>query len=103
MSVVDCLNSINENLKVYRDNHAPDTIILSRGFLSKYILESLYRGEGMECPIKHNQFRETATMIDCLKESGSNGFCVTDKNISYSTADLIEKTAYDAYMILKGQ
>ncbi len=91
-------------LKNYANNY-PDDMVLSRGLLSKMWMESLCRSSNISNLFKHNQYAETGTMINCIKDTGKTGFCdidgfdksVVNKNI------LEHRIAYDAYMVLNGQ
>lgn len=90
-------------LRELADEH-PDDMVLSRGFLSKTWLESLCRSSNNSNLFKNNQYAETGTMINCIKDTGKNGFCVVDGfDKSVMNKNILEhRLAYDAYMLLNG-
>lgn len=101
ISISEMVDCVNNSIKVFSDIES-SPIVLSRGYLSKFVLESLYRNNNSTLSITHKQWKETGTMLDCLKESSVFGYCSVDIGLNYCQANLMEKTAYDAYMLLKG-
>ncbi len=91
-----------EYLRKFADPNDSD-IVLSRGFLSKNCMDSLCRAVDIPVLFKHWQYSETATMINCLKNTAKNGYCPVSLDSICKFNLLPHRIANEAYMILYGE
>lgn len=89
-------------IEYLREYIRDDSLVASRGFLSKFCLESLCRDAKIPVLFKHNRYAETSTLLNCIKADCTNGWCEVpnfDKGL-LNTNSLAHKIAYDALQIV---